>query len=365
MDRRHLLRRAAGVREVARTLVQANGPARLRPAADLAPAATLDHDTALPELDLTIPPWSGTTEHVAGVDLFVRHTPTTADGPVPTAVYVHGLGGASTNWTDLAAQLAPFVDGHAPDLPGFGRSGPAADDDYSLRAHARVVTAYLDALAAAGRGPVHLFGNSMGGAIAIRVAARRPDLVRTLTLISPAVPDLRAIRDDDPRMPLLMLPGVGAYASRKLAEAPPIVRAEGMVRLVYGDPSKVPDHRIREAAEELESRGGTPYAGRALIASMQGLVGTWFTAKPWRDLAAITAPTLVVWGDRDRLVSPALAPRVALTVPRGRLLVLPGVGHVSQLEDPQTTARAWLGTLWRSCLPSGSATGGASSSVRS
>jgi pimeloyl-ACP methyl ester carboxylesterase len=56
----------------------------------------------------------------------------------------------------------------------------------------------------------------------------------------------------------------------------------------------------------------------------------------------ITAPTLVVWGDRDRLVDVSLAPRVARTIPGARLIVLHNVGHVSQLEDPETTARAAL-----------------------
>jgi pimeloyl-ACP methyl ester carboxylesterase len=62
-------------------------------------------------------------------------------------------------------------------------------------------------------------------------------------------------------------------------------------------------------------------------------------------MAAVTAPTLVVWGGRDRLVNVALAPRVAGTIPDARLLVLPDVGHVAQLEDPVTTARAALGLL--------------------
>jgi len=63
-------------------------------------------------------------------------------------------------------------------------------------------------------GPVHLVGNSMGGAVAVRLAARRPDLVRTLTLISPALPVLRPRRGTDPRLLLLMLPGVSNLVTR-------------------------------------------------------------------------------------------------------------------------------------------------------
>ena len=329
-----------------RTGVTANGPRRLRPGVGSVPAAVLDRTADLPPLDLTTPPWPGETVPVGGVELFVRHTPTTAPGgDVPTAVYVHGLGGASTNWTDLAAQLRGHVEGFALDLPGFGRSGPSPTGEYTIAAHGRTLTAYLEHVVARRGGPVHLFGNSMGGAISIRVAARRPDLIRTLTLISPAVPDLRVKRDDDPRTPLMLVPGITRIAEKRLAAVPPRVRAKGIIDLVFGDPSRVPEHRIEEAAAEIASRGADSMASAAFSASMKGLVATWFTARPWRDLAAITAPSLVLWGDRDRLVSPALAPRVAATLTRARLLVLPGVGHVAMMEDPLTTARAWLGSL--------------------
>jgi pimeloyl-ACP methyl ester carboxylesterase len=60
----------------------------------------------------------------------------------------------------------------------------------------------------------------------------------------------------------------------------------------------------------------------------------------------VTAPTLVVWGDKDRLVSPRLAARTAATLPRGRLLMLPDAGHVPQIERPVSVARAVLG-MWR------------------
>jgi pimeloyl-ACP methyl ester carboxylesterase len=73
----------------------------------------------------------------------------------------------------------------------------------------------------------------------------------------------------------------------------------------------------------------------------------WWGASLWAVAARVQAPTLVVWGDRDRLVSPRLAARTAATIPRGRLLMLPGVGHVAQIESPLTVARA-VAALWES-----------------
>ena len=65
----------------------------------------------------------------------------------------------------------------------------------------------------------------------------------------------------------------------------------------------------------------------------------------WQQAARVQAPTLLVWGDRDRLVDVSLAPRAAQTFPDARLLVLPGVGHVAQMERPDLVARAFVGLL--------------------
>ncbi|WP_309053094.1 alpha/beta fold hydrolase, partial [Streptomyces sp.] len=144
-----------------------------------------------------------------GLTLTVRARPGDRPG-LPPALYVHGLGGSSLNWSTLMPLLADTVDGEAVDLPGFGDSPPPDDGNYSVTGHARAVIRLLDA---GGRGPVHLFGNSLGGAVATRVAAVRPDLVRTLTLISPALPELRAQRGAWPTA-LLALPGIAPLFSR-------------------------------------------------------------------------------------------------------------------------------------------------------
>jgi pimeloyl-ACP methyl ester carboxylesterase len=300
-------------------------------------------DTPLPELDTSIPPWPGRRIRVGAVELFVRAT--TSEGGEP-ALFVHGLGGASTNWTDLATLLRPGLAIEAPDLPGFGRSGPAPDRDYSIAAHTRTVVSYLEQ---SGRGPVHLFGNSMGGVISILIAATRPDLVRTLTLTSPAVPDLRPRRlGTDPLLSVALVPGTAGLISRRIRRFPADSRARAVIKLCFADPSRVPPTRMAEAAEEIELRDGMSWSTDALLRSLRGLVWTYL-APPgrslWTRMAEITAPTVVIWGAQDRLVSAKLAPRVARTIPDARLLVLDNVGHVAQLEDPVTTARAALALI--------------------
>ena len=292
-------------------------------------------DADLPTWDGVLPPWPGADE--GGV--FVRRTPATGAEP---ALFVHGLGGASTNWTDLMGLLAGHVDGAALDLPGFGWSGPPPSSSYALRTHVRAVIALLELQ---DRGPVHLFGNSLGGAVATRVTARRPDLVRTLTLVSPALPSLRPRRGVDPRMSLLLVPGISTLLSRRLAEATPERRARAVIELCFGDPSTVPEQRLREAVEEVTRRAGLPHGETAFTGSLRGLIGAWLERGQrnlWRQAATITVPTLLVWGTEDRLVDVSLAPKALAAFRTSRLMVLPGVGHVAQLERPEAVARAFL-----------------------
>jgi len=314
--------------------------------ADLAPEGRF----RLAEPDPSRPPWPGREIAVDGTTIFERVTPSDNPGAEP-ALYVHGLGGASTNFTDLADLLAPYLSATAIDLPGFGRSGPAPDRDYTIAAHTRLVIRYLEQ---SGRGPVHLVGNSMGGAISIQLAAVRPDLVRTLTLISPAVPDIRPRKRSDLVLPLLLVPGLGARAIASLDQHPAESRARALIRLCFAHPELVPPNRLLEAAEEVTYRRGLDWSGEALLRSFRGIVSNYLSVgrrSPWRLMAGIEAPTLVVWGNKDQLVHVSNAARAAATIPDAALLVLDDVGHTAQLEAPAVTARAVLGLLARSGSP--------------
>ncbi len=291
----------------------------------------------LPLTDGVRPPWPG---RLVG-SLYVRTGPA-GDEP---GLFVHGLGGSSLNWTDLMGVLAGVVAGEAIDLPGFGRSPLSTEDRYTVGAHSRAVARHLDA---AGRGPVHLFGNSLGGAVSTRLAAERPDLVRSLTLVSPALPSLRPDRGGDRGLPLLLLPGLSTLAERQLAQASPEQRARAVLELCFGDPSLVPPQRMREAAAEVARRSSLGYERLVFQRSLRGLVGAQLQPgrrSLWSLAASVQAPTLLVWGELDRLVSVRIAPRAAATFPDARLLVLPGVGHVAQMERPDRVARAFLGMI--------------------
>ncbi|WP_433858112.1 alpha/beta fold hydrolase [Streptomyces kronopolitis] len=262
-----------------------------------------------------------------------------ATRPREPALYVHGLGGSSQNWSDLMPLLADRLDGEAIDLPGFGLSPPPDDGNYSVSAQARALIRHLDA---AGRGPAHLLGNSMGGAAATRVAAVRPDLVRTLTLVSPALPELRPQRTAVPTA-LLAVPGIARLFSRLTHDWTPERRTREVLALCYGDPGRVSPEGFNSAADEYARRLELPYFWEVMERSARGLVNAYTLGGQhnlWRQAERVLAPTLLVYGGRDRLVSFRMARRAAAAFRGSRMLTLPEAGHVAMMEYPEAVARA-------------------------
>lgn len=274
-----------------------------------------------------------------GLTLAVRSRPAATEG-LPRALYVHGLGGSSQNWSDLMPLLADAVDGEALDLPGFGDSPPPDDGNYSVTGHARAVIRYLDST---GHGPVHLFGNSMGGAVATRVGAVRPDLVRTLTLISPALPELRVQRSAVPTA-LLAVPGIAQLFARLTRDWTPEQRTRGVLGLCYGDPRRVTPEGLAHAVHEMERRLQLPYFWDAMARSARGIVDAYTLGGQhglWRQAERVLAPVLLVYGGRDQLVSYRMAQKAARAFRDARLLTLPDAGHVAMMEYPDTVATAF------------------------
>lgn len=199
---------------------------------------------------------------------------------------VHGLAGSSRWWRRVVAELEPGYDVRLVDLPRLDPAGTAS---------------WLgEWIAEAGLERVSLVGHSRGGLVAARLAAERPDLVRRLVLVAPA--------------------GVRPHASA-LAYALPLART-----VVRSSPRFLAV-LVRDAA-----RAGP----RTLWRAAQELL-----ADDVRDdLHRIEAPMLLVWGERDRLVPPALAEVYRAQIPTARLLVLPRTGHVPMWERPRELAAA-------------------------
>ena len=315
-----------------------------------------------------IPHWPGRLVSLGDHHVFVRSVPGVHSVPEPDntkpeypelenpesaepwpasrepALCVHGLEGSSRNWTDLMDLLRPRLACEALDLPGFGDSPPRPDGRYSIAALAQTVSALIEHDR---RGPVHLIGNSLGGAVSLKVAATRPDLIRTLTLISPALPDLRP-RLDLVRFPVIGLPRVGPRLIRRYQAAqPPERRVAGVIATCYSNPGLYPQARFAAEVAELNRRDSLEYAAAALVGSARALSGEFLRKgrhSAWRDAARVAAPTLVIYGQHDRLVDPRAAGRAAHMFKDARIVVLPRTGHIAQMERPGLVA-AEIGIL--------------------
>jgi pimeloyl-ACP methyl ester carboxylesterase len=288
-----------------------------------------------------VPHWPGRMVSLAaGEQVYLAETPE----PVPDkskelVLCVHGMSGAATNWTDFMAELAPDFACAAVDLPGSGFSPPpAAKRGYAIRALAGTVIRLIEALDA---GPVHLVGNSMGGAVAIRVAATRPDLLRTVTLVSPVLPDL-LVRPELMRFPLAALPGVGEWMMRRTQLIPAENRVAGVLATCYHNPAAMHPDRFWHDVAELKRRDELGYSATTLSRAARTIVAENLSLRRyslWRAAERITVPALVTFGSHDRLVNPRLATPARRAFRDATVMVLPRTGHVAQMERPQLVAR--------------------------
>jgi len=174
------------------------------------------------------------------------------------------------------------------------------------------------------------------------VAALRPDLVRTLTLVSPALPEVPPQLSAFPTG-LMAVPGVLRIFERMALGLAPEQRTEQLLRLCYGNPAAVPAAQRDLATEEYRRRMALPYASDVLVRTARGIVRAYAERGPealWRQAERVTAPVLLVYGLRDRLVAYRMARRAAEAFRDSRLLVIPESGHVAMMEHPEQVARA-------------------------
>jgi pimeloyl-ACP methyl ester carboxylesterase len=279
---------------------------------------------------------TGVTGHERWIDtdgLFVHTVEWAGGDAVPPVLLVHGLGGSTTNWLsvgpELAARLGTRVT--AVDLAGFGRTR-ADGRPASLGTNGRLLEAF-----ARDRGPFVVMGNSMGGALAVGLAARHPELVTALVLVNPAVPRPRRNRRNVVRAARFAAMGV-PQLGRPIMDGR--ARALGPTRLV-DQTLRVVMHRTerldREVRAEMivqaEERVGYPESGRAYAEAAGSLFR--YLAQPMRDdLALVRSPTLLIHGAQDRLVPVSFARAVASHRPDWQLEVFEECGHVPMLEYP-------------------------------
>lgn len=242
-------------------------------------------------------------------------------GKGPPLMLLHGFGGNKDNFARIAKYLTPHYRVIVPDHAGFGESAKPQPADYAPRAQAERLRALAKALGAT---PLHLGGNSMGGQIALTYAAMYPKEVQSLWLLNAA--------------------GVWSAPQSELrrhiaqsGENPMIVQDEDEFAALLGwltaRPLRIPRPFLDVVAQErirnfaLEEKIFKQVAADSVEERIRGLA----------------VPTLIVWGQQDRVLHPGTAGILQMLLIRSEVVMMRNVGHLPMVEEPEASARDYLG----------------------
>ena len=240
-------------------------------------------------------------------------------------VFVHGLSGSWPNWLE---QLPAFAEQHrviALDLPGFGHS-PMPNETISISGYARMLDRLLDQLEIDAAAVV---GNSMGGFIGAELAIAFPQRVERLVLVSAAGISTHGHRGSVRVLPAMrrlerILMASGAWAASKSDAVTRRARLrDAALGVVVRHPGRLP---AALAAEQVRGAGKPGF--------VQGLEAV-LDYEIRERLREIACPTLIVWGDSDRLINVRDADVFAELIPNSRKVVYEDTGHMAMLERPQ------------------------------
>jgi pimeloyl-ACP methyl ester carboxylesterase len=252
---------------------------------------------------------------VDGVRLRFRDT-----GPkgAPAVILLHGFGASLETWEPWAKALSARYRVIRLDLPGFGLTGADPTGDYS---DARAVKILADLMDKLGVARASLIGNSLGGRLAWTFAAKYPDRVTRLVLVSPdgfASPGFEYGKA--PKVPLMM-------------QALPYVAPRGILKanlaVAYGRPASLTGATLTRYRDLLLAPG----VRRAILTR----TGQVILVDPAPILRHIQTPTLLLWGEKDGMIPITNAADYLRDLPHATLVRLPGLGHVPFEEDPVTS----------------------------
>jgi len=256
---------------------------------------------------------------VRGVRIRVRRS---GDPAYPPVLLLHGIGRSLEDWDAQHDRLAGDHRVISVDLPGFGLSDPLPGR-VTLAALADGVAATVDTVGE--DRPLHVMGNSLGGAVAMRMLTTAPARIATLTLVNSA----GFGKEVALALRILAVPGLGEPLLRRI-DARSAYRIE---RSLFHDRAHVTPERV-ELAVRVAAR---PHNARVFLEAARDL-GTFRGIRaPWRQtllgqVAAQAKPTLIVWGERDLILPAAHLAAARAAFPHAKTHLFPDTGHMPQIE---------------------------------
>jgi pimeloyl-ACP methyl ester carboxylesterase len=242
-----------------------------------------------------------------------------------TLLFLHGLFLDHTTWDPVCDALPSGFRLVAPDLPGFGASEKPTPGRYPYGIEA-LAEAVADLYAGLELGRAIVVGQCLGGAVALELAARHPELVARMVLVNPLceAPHFGTYGR------LALLPLVGGFTFKQLW-------TRAVFRAFFRERLLAPGANVDPA--RVDAYYQTFSEPRARASALQTLRSTSDTRSVVARTRGVRAPTLVVWGSADRVVPPRLGQKLAREIPGARFEVL-DAGHALQEERPLELARS-------------------------
>lgn len=244
-------------------------------------------------------------------------------GSGPTVLLVHGFAGSKENWLMLMPELPKDWHVLAVDLPGWGDSERRADADYGPVAQADRLAEFIATLPAP---PDLVVGHSMGGQVSGLLAARHPDTLRRLALVSAA-----GVTFEENGFATAVLAGDNPFVVTDRAGV------HRFLELVFEYPPRVPWPFDEAMARQRQA--DVDFEAKVLDAIGRGPESLLLESM----LPDIQAPVLLLWCDRDRVIDPSAAATYAAGLRDSRTLILTGCGHMPPMERPGEMADALVG----------------------
>ncbi len=246
-------------------------------------------------------------------------------GKGETVLLLHGFGANRDNWNNFARMLTPRYHVIIPDLPGFGDSTKKPDAMYNITTQVVRLNQFAKLLKLE---KFHIAGNSMGGNISGTFAATYPEMVKSLTLIDASgvktpVKSDRQILTEKGTNPLVV---------------EDVKDFDRLLEYNFANPPKIPPFIKKYLAKKsVESS--------KLNEQISIELGKTDYLALEKNLDKIKAPTLIIWGDSDRVVHISSVPIFEKGIKGSRSVIIKGAGHLPMMEKPVETSKAYLGFI--------------------
>lgn len=240
----------------------------------------------------------------------------------PLVVFVHGFVGSKENWLPVMRELGRTHRLIAPDLPGWGDSERHDDADYGPVAQTERLAQFLRGL---GEKPALLVGHSMGGQLVGMLAARHPELVDRVALMSSA-----GVTFEENAFANAVLAGQNPYQVTTRADL------KRFLGIVFADPPFVP-WPANEALVR-KRRADAAFEQRVLDAIGRGPEALMLE----RELGAIRAPVLLMWCRDDKVIDVSAADTFRKGLADSTTVLLSGCGHMPLMAQPRQVSEAFV-----------------------